>query len=311
MADTPSHPIHTPDVLVVGEALVDIVHRANGTVDAKPGGSPANVALTLGRLERSPRLLTSLSNDAHGVMVKAWLEESSVAVEGEVAERTSTAAAHLDEHGAASYDFAITWDLGDSVSEGSPDALHIGSIAAVLAPGAEAVARLVERHRGRALISYDPNIRPSLVDDEESVRSQVAALRAQADVVKASDEDVSWLHPGEDVLAVARQWAADGPSLVVITLGSEGALAVLRGEVLRIPGVPVTVVDTVGAGDTFMGALIDGLLTAGVYGPLVQRALAELGTDDVDSILRRSAAAAAVTVSRPGADPPRRAELDG
>jgi fructokinase len=309
-----SNPVSSPtgaiDILLVGEALVDIVHRADGSIDEKPGGSPANVAITLGRLDRKPRLLTSLGDDANGRMVSAWLQESDVTVEGAVAERTSTSAAHLDENGAASYDFAIHWDV-DAGTAGSPAALHVGSISSVLSPGADVVLDLVTAHRGRALVSYDPNIRQSLVDDEAAVRTRVEELRTRADVVKASDEDVEWLHPGEDVEVVARRWAADGPRLVVVTLGSEGAIAVVGDRVLRIPGVAVSVVDTVGAGDTFMGALIDGLLSEGVYGPDARRVLTELEPGRLESILRRSAAAAAVTVSRPGADPPRLAELDG
>lgn len=310
MTNPVSSPTGAIDILLVGEALVDIVHRADGSVDDKPGGSPANVAITLGRLDRKPRLLTSLGDDDNGRMVTAWLEESDVTVEGALADRTSTAAAHLDENGAASYDFAIYWDV-DAGSAGSPDALHVGSISSVLTPGADVVLGLVKSQSGRALVSYDPNIRQSLVDDADAVRARVEELRTLADVVKASDEDVEWLHPGEDVESVARRWAAAGPGLVVVTLGSEGAIAVAGDSVLRVPGIAVSVVDTVGAGDTFMGALIDGLIGEGVYGPDARHRLDDLDAGRLESILRRSAAAAAVTVSRPGADPPRRAELDG
>jgi fructokinase len=303
------HAPRRPDILVVGEALVDLVHRADGSVDERPGGSPANVALTLGRLDRSPRLLTAIGDDAHGRLVRAWLAESAVILEGVASARTSLASAHLDEQGSARYDFAITWEI-DTARTRRADALHVGSIAAVLDPGAHAVADLVDTHHRRALVSYDPNVRAGLIDDEDAVRSLVATLRTQADVVKASDDDIAWLHPGEDVVSVARRWAAEGPALVVVTLGARGAIAVVRGEVLRVPGVPVELVDTVGAGDTFMGTLIDGLLQAGAYGAEARRVLADLSTARIDSILRRSAAAAAVTVSRPGADPPRLAELD-
>lgn len=299
-----------PDILVVGEALVDIVHRSDGSVDEKPGGSPTNVAITLGRLGRAPRLLTHLGDDERGRAVRAWLEASGVAVEGAVAARTSTAAAVLDATGAAQYEFEIDWSV-DTTDAGEPDALHVGSIATALAPGADAVFALVERLSASALVTFDPNIRPSLVDDADDVRRRVASLIAHADVVKASDEDAAWLHPAEPVDEVARRWAAAGPALVVITAGSDGAVAARGRDVVRIPAPRVDVVDTVGAGDTFMGVLVDGLIDAGAVGTSAREAIEALSESDLTAILRRSADAAAVTVSRPGADPPTRAELDG
>ena len=299
----------TPDVLVVGEALVDVVHRADGSIDESPGGSPANVALALGRLGRRPRLLTSLGEDAHGRTVRAWLEASDVVLEGAPAARTSTAIAHLDALGAASYEFAIDWQIESDGVEAA-DALHVGSIAATLEPGAAAVAALVDRHRGRALISYDPNIRPSLIDDSASVRRRVLSLVERADVIKASDEDVAWLHPGERIEDVAQRWLRSGPSLVVVTLGSEGCLALAPGLEVRLPAVIVDVVDTVGAGDTFMAALIDGLLSEGAFGIRARNVLESLGEERLTSLLQRSAIAAAITVSRPGADPPTGSELE-
>ncbi|RXZ72941.1 carbohydrate kinase family protein [Agromyces albus] len=298
-----------PDVLVVGEALVDLVHRADGSIDESPGGSPANVALALGRLARHPRLLTSLGDDRRGQTVRRWLEASDVVLEGRPAARTSTAIARLDGQGAASYEFAIDWQI-EVAGVGVADALHLGSIAATLEPGASAVAELLERHRGRALISYDPNIRPSLIDDPESVRRRVLSLIERADVIKASDEDAAWLHPGVAVDEVARRWSRSGPGLVVVTLGSEGCLAFANGFEVTVPSLTVDVVDTVGAGDTFMAALIDGLLSEGALGTHAREALASLDERRLTALLGRSATAAAVTVSRPGADPPTRDELE-
>lgn len=299
----------SPDVLVVGEALVDIVHRGDGSVDEKPGGSPANVAITLGRLGRRPRLLTHVGDDDRGRLVRAWLEASGVEVTGRAAARTSTATAVLDATGAARYAFAIEWDV-DAAGADIPGAVHVGSIATTLAPGADAVLGLVERARGRALVTFDPNIRPSLVTDADDVRRRVRALIEHADAVKASDEDVAWLHPGADLEEVARAWVAAGPALVVVTSGAEGALAATASGIVRVPAPRVDVVDTVGAGDTFMGALVDGLLDAGASGSRARETIAALDGARLTSLLRRSADAAAVTVSRPGADPPTRAELD-
>lgn len=298
-----------PNVLVVGEALVDIVHRADGSIDESPGGSPANVALALGRLGRRPRLLTSIGDDRRGQAVRRWLEASGVSLQGRRAPRTSTAVARLNALGAASYEFAIDWRI-ELEGVAIADALHLGSIASTLEPGATAVADLLAQHRGRALISYDPNIRPSLIDDGHAVWRQTLSLIEWADVVKASDEDVAWLHPGVDVEDVARRWSQSGPGLVVVTLGSGGCLAVAPGFEVRVPAASVDVVDTVGAGDTFMAALIDGLLGQGVFGASAREMLESLDAERMTSLLHRSAIAAAVTVSRPGADPPRREELE-
>lgn len=298
-----------PDVLVVGEALVDIVHRHHGGVDEAPGGSPANVALTLGRLGRRPRLLTSLGADARGDAVRKWLQGSGVRVRDTPADRTSTATAHLDADGSATYELAIRWDV-DASTEPDADALHVGSIAALAGPGAVAVSALVDRHRGRALVTYDPNIRPALLPDADDARRRVLRLIGRSDVVKASDEDAAWLHPGEALADVARRWRAAGPALVVITRGPDGALAVTDDLEVAVPGVRTAVVDTVGAGDTFMGALVDGLLAEHVAGVHARARLRALPRERLTAILRRAAAAAAVTVSRPGADPPTRAELD-
>ncbi|HEX5858581.1 MAG TPA: carbohydrate kinase [Microbacterium sp.] len=296
-------------VVVVGEALVDIVHRADGTVDEAPGGSPANVALTLGRLGRSPRLLTRLADDAHGRAVRAWLEASGVAVDAVDAPRTATATAHLDAAGAATYDFDIEWALG-AASIADADVLHVGSVAALLEPGAGDVSRLVDELRGRATVTYDPNIRPSLLPDAGAARVLVDALVRRADVVKASDEDLRWLHPDDEPEEVAARWQRSGPAVVVVTLGAEGAYAVTASGVTRVPGVETAVIDTVGAGDTFMGALIDSLIAAGLAGAARRDALRGIPHSELDAILRACAAAAAITVSRPGADPPTRDDLD-
>ncbi|MDW4573934.1 carbohydrate kinase [Microbacterium sp. M3] len=301
-------------LLVVGEALVDIVQRADGSVEEAPGGSPANTALALGRLGRRPTLLTRLGDDDRGRRVRAWLEGSDVQVVAVASPRTSTAAARLDASGAATYEFDLEWDLGanaDRLEEiaSTADLVHVGSVAAVLEPGAGQVAALVRSVRGRAIVTYDPNIRPSLVDDPDCVRERVAGLVQLADVVKASDEDLRWLHPGRDLVEVAREWVARGPRLVVVTLGSDGAIGVTADGEIAAPAVVTDVVDTVGAGDTFMGVLIDSIVGSDDLRASLQTAGGSIRSSVVESLLRRSADAAAITVSRPGADPPRRAEL--
>jgi fructokinase len=270
-------------------------------VVASPGGSPANVAVTLGRLGLPVRLITQLADDGAGSDVRAWLAASGVEVcaTPPAGGRTSTATARLDPNGAASYDFDLHWSI-DTPALGDPDAVHVGSVAALLPPGADTVERIVATAAG-ALISYDPNIRPALIDDPTDARKRVERLVAAAGVVKASEEDLDFLYPHDPPERVARRWLAAGPRLIVVTLGDRGAWAVTADGDVQVPAAKAAVVDTVGAGDTFMGTLIAELLALGGPGRLDSRA--------VDRILARCAANAAVTVSRPGADPPWAAEL--
>jgi len=309
----PTTPTERGHVLVVGEALIDVVHRADGSVDEHPGGSLANVALTLGRLGRDARLATWLADDARGGVIRSWLDESSVTLApgSTGAPSTSVATAHLDAHGAATYDFDLEWRVPEGTA---PDvgtlAVHTGSIAAVLEPGATDVRALVASARTTATITYDPNARPALMGEPADARGRIEDLVALADVVKVSDEDVAWLVPGADPVAVARDWLALGPALVVVTFGGEGAVAVTsRGE-QRVAAPRVTVVDTVGAGDSFMGALLDGLWDAGLLGADRRDDLREIDPGALTHVLERCVAVAAVTVSRAGANPPRRAELE-
>lgn len=319
------HP--APHVLVVGEALVDQVARADGTSDEHPGGSPANVALTLGRLGREARLATHVGRDERGERVRAWLADSAVTLTpgSDGATATSVARAVLDGSGAATYDFAITWDLapGTAASDGTL-AVHTGSIAAVLEPGASKVHDLVLAARERATVTYDPNARPSLMGTPEAALSRIEPLVASADVVKVSDEDVEWLYPGLDPVEVARRWAGRsgagpsgagpsqddrGPAVVVVTFGGEGAVAVCAAGEVRVAAPRVEVVDTVGAGDTFMGALLDGLWERDLLGADRREALRAIDPPTLTAVLERCVAAAAVTVSRAGANPPWRDEL--
>jgi len=298
----------TPQLTIIGEALIDVVHRADATITETPGGSPANVALTLGRLGHHPHLLTALGADHHGQQIRTWLETAGVTVTGAEIPSTATATAHLDPTGSASYEFAINWRL--NVAAANPaDLIHTGSIAAI-ADGAEELTQLIDTRRTEALITYDPNIRPSLVHDARGTRTRVEALIRRADVVKASEEDVAWLHPGESIASVARRWATCGPKMVVITRGAEGAVAMAGGHELNITSPKVKAVDTVGAGDTFMGTLIDGLVAIGAAGPQGRALLADQPADVLQRLLQRSAQAASITVSRAGANPPDRTTLD-
>lgn len=298
-------------VLVVGEALVDVVPDAAGRPRDLPGGSPANVAITLGRLGRTVSLATTIGCDARGELVERWLVDSGVVVRSETTAsgRTSTAHVALDPDGVPSYTFDLAWDLRE-VDVAGADVVHVGSVATVLAPGADVVRDAVRRARRHAVVSLDPNARPALVADMPAARDRVEELVALSDVVKASDEDLRWFFPDEDPVDVAARWATWGPGLVVVTRGGDGCTLVRPdGRRQDVPGRPVTVVDTVGAGDTFTGALIDTLADMGVQGAEGRDRLRGLSDSALRWAARRAAAAASVTVSRAGANPPTTEEL--
>ncbi|WP_291379969.1 carbohydrate kinase [Demequina sp.] len=299
--------------LIVGEALVDVVIQPDGSTETHPGGSPANVALGLGRLGRDAELLTALGNDVHGRLVRSHLEASRVTVAGGTpAPSTSVATAHIDAHGVATYDFDLAWALpADPVTRPGPVAVHTGSIAAVLEPGGSDVMRLLRDARVDSTITYDPNARPTLMGDPHDALARIEAFVELADVVKVSDEDLDWLMPGVDPLEVARQWASAATALVVVTRGGEGSVAVAAGQVIEVPSVRVDVVDTVGAGDSYMAGLIDGLWEADLLGAHRRDALAAAPGNVIAEVLERCARIAAITVSRAGANPPWSAELDG
>lgn len=296
--------------LVVGEVLVDIVHRADRT-DEHPGGSPANVAIGLGRLGRPVDLLTWFGPDDRGRQITGHLHASGVdVVPGSgSAPRTSVAAATLDADGGARYDFDLTWQLpATPVPEPAPLVVHTGSIAAVLEPGGRRVRDLVDRVHTTSTVTYDPNIRPSLMPEVGRTAPIVDSMVARSDVVKVSQEDLEWLDA--QPFGLARRWARTGPAVVIVTHAGEGATAFCRAGELSVSAPTVQVADTVGAGDSFMAGLIDGLWAAGLLGADRRGELHRIDLTTLQDVLERCARIAAITVSRPGADPPWRSEVD-
>lgn len=290
--------------VVAGEALVDVVVPRAGSPRRTPGGSPLNVAVGMARLGVPTLLLTEVGDDDAGDLVRRHLEDSGVALgPGAVVagRRTSTATAHLDEAGAASYDFDIEWTLRESPLPDAATGLHVGSLGAALRPGRAAVVALA-RHAAAAgvLVTFDPNARPTLTPDAPQAWTDVREVAAHSDVVKMSDEDLHFLCPGTGPDAVAGLLLDHGARLVVVTLGGGGAAAYAPGAECRVSSRPVGVVDTVGAGDSFMAALVTVVLEHGLDG---------LDEERLRGYVEAAHAAAAITVSRPGADPPRRAEL--
>lgn len=301
--------------VVVGEALVDLVGERGGrTLTAHPGGSPANVALGLARLGVPVMLKTRLGRDAFGEVIVAHLEASGVRVDGGPDGGTSTSLAIATlAAGIASYDFRIDWDVGEL--EPLPietRCLHTGSLATALAPGNASVINLLEREhqRSRVTVSYDPNVRPALLRDAAQARPDIERLVALSDVVKVSDEDLRWLYPDQRDEDVAQRWLGMGPALVVVTRGGAGTYAVSARLELYRPAVPIDLVDTVGAGDSFTSGLLDALLRADLIGATRREELAAIDESTLEGVVDMAAAVAAITCSRPGADPPTRAEVD-
>lgn len=291
------------DVLVIGEALIDIV-EADGGERELVGGSPANVAVGLARQGHAVRLLTRLGRDDRGERIAAQITESGAVVDEAswTDAATSTARARLRPDGSAAYEFAIEWAV-PAVTPETARIVHTGSIALFLEPGGSAVLEVLRRaaDRGAALVTLDPNIRPALVGAHEVALARFAQAAASADLVKLSDEDAAWLYPGLDAEAVLRQVVAYGPRLAVMTRGGEGALGLGPGGVTAVDALPVTVADTIGAGDAYMASLVSSALD--------DPAIFE-DADAFAAALRRAAVTAGITVSRSGANPPTRAEVD-
>jgi fructokinase len=332
-----------PRLVVLGELVVDLLPDPTadpgpeGTAPrlvARPGGNALNVAVAAGRLGTPVRLLARLGTGPLAQHLRRHAELSGVDPAGFVAadEPVSLAVVGLGPDGSPSYGFhvagAADWQWTDeelaAVHPDSARLVHVGSISSWTAPGSEAIARLVERLHAerRALVSVDPNLRPPLADGPAArligntaadVRARLDRLVAVADVVKVSAEDLSWLEPevGTDPAALdeaATRWAARGPALVVLTDGGAPLRVARPGRPLLHRSPPaVTVVDTVGAGDSLAAGLFAGLLAAGVED---RRALEELDDEQLTALVDDAALVAALNCTRVGADPPTREELD-
>jgi fructokinase len=283
--------------------------------EAAPGGSPANVAVALARLGVPARLLARIADDMLGRRVREHLTVNGVELDHAVAatEQTSLAMVSVGPDGSASYDFRIngtadwqwTTDELDGALDGPVLALHSGSLALTMPPGAAALRELITRAATSVTISYDPNCRPLLMDDPAEVLAGVHELLAVADIVKVSAEDLEWLRPGTRPEDVLEDWLGRGPAIGIVTLGGEGVLAgTASGIRSRRPTEPITVIDTVGAGDTFSAALLAGLHRRGLLGAAARPALRAVDAETLDALLDEAALAAAITCSRRGADPP-------
>lgn len=289
--------------LVIGEALIDIVCGEVGGQSQHVGGSPLNVAVGLARLGRSVDFLTHIGDDVHGERIAEYVKAAGVQlVSGSMnAAKTPTAIATIAADGSASYCFDLDWQLSGTPPVPPPLFIHTGSIAAVREPGCLAVAALLDAYRVSATVTFDPNVRPSLIIDRDQARERIDKLIERADIVKVSEEDLYWLCPDRSAQDTARSWLASGPAIVALTMGDRGSVAFCSAGETRVAAKPVDVVDTVGAGDAFMAGLLDALWELGLLGGVRRDALRRIGLDSLTSALEAAATTSALAVGRAGA----------
>lgn len=291
--------------LVIGEALIDAVERpgTNERTQEHVGGSPLNVAVGLARLGRGIDFLTHIGADEPGRRIAEYTEAAGAhIVPGSVsADRTPTAVATIAGDGSATYAFDLDWQLSGAPPVAPPLFVHTGSIAAVREPGCLAVAALLDAYRLSATVTFDPNVRPSLITNRDQARERIEHLVERGDIVKASHEDLRWIEPSHDPERTARTWLASGPALVVLTMGDRGSVAFCAAGEARVAAIPVQVVDTVGAGDAFMVGLLDALWDLGLLGAEQRADLGRIGLDTLAPVLDAASLSAARTVARSGA----------
>ncbi len=293
--------------LVIGEALIDTL---DGQVE-HVGGSPLNVAVGLARLGRDVDFLTHIGDDEAGRRISDYVKASGARLvpESVAAARTPTAVATIADDGSATYTFDLEWRLSGTPPVAPPLFVHTGSIAAVREPGCLAVAALLDAYRVSATVTFDPNVRPSLIVEGDLARERIEHLVERSDIVKVSDEDLRWIIPNHAPERTARAWLALGPAIVVVTMGEQGSLAFCAAGEARVAARPVQVVDTVGAGDAFMVGLLDTLWELGLLGAGQRAALRRIGLDALTAALEAAGSVSALTVARAGADLPDRAAL--
>ncbi len=305
-----------PGVAVLGEALIDLLPDGERDFHAAEGGSPANIAVAVARLGHPSQFLGGLSTDRWGDLLAAHLQAAGVGTDLAPRREAPTAVALVDlaPDGSAIYRFLwddtadrtvtiadLPADLGDDIAW-----LQVGSVAAALPDSGAVTAELVARERGRRLVACDPNVRTMVHGDGNEPRDRLRHLTEQADLVKISDEDLAFVFPDRSVDEVVDHWLGGRAALVAVTSGGAGAMLASGDHRVEVVAPATTVADTVGAGDTFMAGLLAGLLDAGV----VDRAgLEALDARGLEALGIFAARAAAITVSRPGADPPTRADL--
>lgn len=300
-------------IIVCGEALIDMIRNDDGTQQAAPGGGPFNTARALARLGVPTEFLGHISTDAFGQELAALLKDDGVSLEYATfgPEKTTIAVADVDSDGLAEYQFLVH---GTSAPNLTPEmipsdfgpgasAIHLGTLGLVLEPMAQTLEALAHREHGKRMLMLDPNVRVGLAPDAE-YRERLHHVIAESSLVKASDADLTWLYPGFRYSHAAERVLDQGVSVVVVTLGADGAFAAHRDVRIRVPAPQVRVVDTIGAGDAFGAALLAWLHDHDCISPDLQ-----LSENELREALEYACLAAAITCTRAGADPPRRHEL--
>jgi fructokinase len=302
-------------IVIGGEALVDLVEDG-GTPRPVAGGGPFNTAVAFGRLDIRVGFLGAISRDPEGQMLARQLIDSGVdmsLVRWSDAP-TPRAVVHRLRDGRNDYTFQLS---GTSLADFPPNelpilpdeawAVHVGTLALAVDPPASAYEALVDREAGRRKIILDPNVRPATFGDVDAYRRRFERLARVSDIVKLSDDDAAWIYPGLPPDAVLQRILGFGPRMVALTRGENGALAASDNVVVDVPGIPVAVVDTVGAGDSFGAALVAALIDDGVFGLRTTRGL---DAEALSRALRYAVAASALTCIRAGAVPPSRSEIE-
>lgn len=306
-------------IVCCGEALIDMLPRqlpdGRDVCLPVPGGAIFNTAVALGRLGEDVHFFTGLSTDPYGQQLAQQLEASRVdTAYCARSNRPTTLAFVTLNDGNAQYMFYDENTAGRMLEiadfpelSTKPKALHFGSISLIPNPCASTYEEIMRRLHADAVISLDPNIRPDFIQDVNGYRNRISSMMSMSDIVKVSDEDLDWLEPRRPLETVAREWLASGVKIVVITLGSDGARAITDTMDISVPAVAATVVDTVGAGDTFNAGFLTMIRRTGC---LSKPALGSIGESDLRAALEFAAEIAARTVCRIGADPPWDHELE-
>ncbi len=305
-----------PLLAVGGENLIDHV-TSEGTVSAKPGGSPFNVAMALGRQEAKVHYISPISTDSWGDTLAQTLIASGVELAGGRRDAPTTMARVTVTDGIPEYAFERDNTAERDITAASVaasvepvDCLHSGSLAVTEGPDAaiweEAMVQAYDEGR---FVSLDPNLRLSMVQDQDAYRARLVRMFAKVDLLKLSDEDLEGLFPDMDEqAAIEKILAATSAKLVVLTRGGDGASGWTSGQRVNVPAAPLErLVDTVGAGDTFMATLLAGLAQTG---RLSRSAMAKMTAPDIEALLKRAGCAAALNCGREGCDPPTLAELE-
>jgi fructokinase len=297
-------------VWVVGEVLIDLLPEGS---DRKPvvGGGPANTAKALAKLGIDTQFIDGISTDGYGQMAKDELFSAGLKLDyvKYSDKQTCLAIVSLSESGSATYKFVIentaTFDFNHdwltNPQTDRPSLLHIGTLATVIEPGASELFEWAQSVAKVAPIVFDPNIRPAVISDRKQYLAGVERWVVISSAVKVSDEDIRWLYPSLEIDQVINDWLTKGPSLVVVTYGDNGLTGYRKSEIVSVEAVKVKVADTVGAGDTVGAILVEAMVKDG---------LDSLAGARLESMLKRAAKAAAITVSRVGANPPTSEELE-